>query len=196
MQGNVEALTFKWGSSRALLQTTKPYHPRGSWKSHPVLGTAAWGGRLERAPCSWDGSPRGLPWGDPGCVSTPSCALPIPPTPPKWPGGRACRGLALFLSASRICELVPEGNRQWGGVRMVLAVFWLGGLVGVFFLHFRGLFVCLVLTVFSLFPAGALPRGPAGCLCFGGVVESKDFCAHHPCCEMQTCACFASLAET
>lgn len=70
------------------------------------------------------------------------------------------------------------------------------GWVFFFFLHFRGLFVCLVLTVFSLFPAGALPRGPAGCLCFGGVVESKDFCAHHPCCEMQTCACFASLAET
>lgn len=67
---------------------------------------------------------------------------------------------------------------------------WVGWLVCLFVLGF-----CLfVPNGFSLFPAGALPGGVCVCV-FWGVVESKDLCAPSPCCEMQTCACFASLAE-
>lgn len=44
---------------------------------------------------------------------------------------------------------------------------------------------------FQLEPCPAV----VGVFVFGGAVESKDLCALHPCCEMQTCACFASLAE-
>lgn len=59
---------------------------------------------------------------------------------------------------------------------------------------FGVLFVCLVLMGFLCFQLEPCPA-VVGVFVFGGAAESKDLCALHPCCEMQACACFASLAE-
>lgn len=90
----------------------------------------------------------------------------------------------------RACSWREQAVRgSWDGFGSFLA--------GIFLcvcVCFGVLFVCLVLMGFLCFQLEPCPA-VVGVFVFGGAAESKDLCALHPCCEMQACACFASLAE-
>lgn len=94
---NKRALTFKVRVFRGFAVDHQALPPTRQLETS-VLGST---GRSERALRAQGCTPQGLP-----CPCPPSHLL----LPDIWGGGRAQRGLALFLSARGICELVPGGS--------------------------------------------------------------------------------------
>lgn len=103
----------------------------------------------------------GFALGPPGLRVYPVLCSRHPTYSSQMDEGRAHLDLDLFLSASRICKLAPEGNNSEGELG------WFGQFSGFLLLLF-GDFVCLVLMFFLCFQLEPCPEVWRGVFVFWG----------------------------